>query len=380
MSILNKTTQYSALAILALCAPSIANAGESNVWNLFHGAPKVKSDNGDYWKLRGRVFWDVSSLSETRTNGTVIDIDDNEFRTARIGIEGKINTFKYKAEIDVAGDSLVYKDVNVTWKGPINIALGQMKAGGTMEEITSGRHIAFMERGMTTDAFGFDRRIGVNVSKSGENYGFSAGIFGNSINGLENDKPSNTVIASRGYMNTKLEGGQLLHFGASLRHTDKEAGAPKRSARWGAHLAKEKIKPKIGGDALLYGLEAAAISGAFHGHAEYLHEKGDLGSAKGGFIQAGYFLTGETRKYKGGVFNRTKPSKPISKGGMGGWEVVARFDTLDATNASDEQADAYSIGLTWYPESHLRVKFNYTDASADTFEADGLSMRLQMDW
>ena len=113
-----------------------------------------------------------------------------------------------------------------------------------------------------------------------------------------------------------------------------------------------------------------------------MSEDGDLGDAKGGFIQAGYFLTGETRKYKGsaGKFDRTKPSRPLSKGGYGGFELVARFDTLDARNAGDEKSEAYTVGATWYPESHLRVKVNYTDTSADTYDASGLYMRLQLDW
>ena len=111
-----------------------------------------------------------------------------------------------------------------------------------------------------------------------------------------------------------------------------------------------------------------------------MNESGDIGSANGGFIQAGYFITGETRTYKGGKFNRTKPAKPLSAGGMGAFEVAARFDTLDARSAGDEKVDAFTLGVNWYLESHLRVSANYTDASGDKFEADGLQMRLQMDW
>ena len=235
---------------------------------------------------------------------------------------------------------------------------------------------------MVTDAFGLDRRLGVALSKSGKNYSATAGIFGNSINGAQNGTPTNTVWSARTTYAPVLEKNRIVHFGASMRHTDKAAGAPKRSARWGSHLAAEKLKPKIGGDALFIGLEAATIMGPFHAHAEYQKENGNIGSAKGGFIQAGYFLTGESRTYKAsaGKFDRTKPNRPLSKGGYGALELLARFDTLDARKASDEKANAYTLGATWYPESHLRVKINYTDASADTFGANGLYMRVQMDW
>jgi len=354
----------------------------SDLWKLFHGAPKIKDDDGNYWKFRGRILWDVAALSETPTGGIESNFEDTEFRAARIGVEGQYSNFKYKAEVDFGGGKTTATDVNLTWKGPLNVTVGQMKAGPTMEETTSSRHTTFMERGMITDAVGFDRRIGVNIGTSGKNYSLNGGVFGNSIDGAADGKPTNTVWAARGTYTPILEKDRIVHIGASLRHTDRTLGGPKHSARWGSHLATEKIKPVVGDNALLFGLEAAAIMGPLHGHAEFIKEDGDLGSVDGGFIYGGYFLTGETRKYKAssGKFDRTKPLKPLSKGGIGGWEVAARFDTLDARNAGDEKVDAWTVGLTWYPESHLRVKLNYTDAKGDLFSSKGLYTRLQIDW
>ena len=371
----------SAMLMSAVCMP--ASAGDtSEVWNLFQGAPKIKDDNGNYWKLRGRILWDGASISETKTNGLENKFKDSEFRAARIGIEGQYQQFKYKAEVDFGGGKTTAKDVNVTWKGPVAVTVGQMKAGGSMEELNSGRHVTFTERGMITDAVGFDRRIGINVGKSGDTYSLNAGVFGNSIDGAVDGAPSNTVFAARATYAPIIRKNMIVHVGASLRHTDTQRGAPSRSARWGSHLATEKVKPNVGDDAMLIGAELATVQGPFHLHGEYMNEDGDSGSVEGGFIQAGYFLTGETRKYKssGGKFDRTKPGKPLSKGGIGAWEVAARLDSLDATNAFDEKVGSWTAGLTWYPESHLRLKLNYTDASGDTFSAKGIYTRLQVDW
>ena len=341
-----------------------------------------KDNKGNSIKLRGRLFFDIAALQETKTGGAALSIDDSEFRAARIGVEGNYGDFKYVGELDFAGGKTSFKDVNITWKGPVNIKAGQMKAPVSMEELNSGRHITFMERGMVTDAFGLDRRIGITVGKSGKNYSAAAGVFGNSINGAQDGKKTNTVFAARGTYAPVLKDGQVLHIGASVRHVDRTAGAPKRSARWGAHLATEKINPAIGDDAFLFGLEAAGVFGPAHIHGEYMKESGDLGSAKGGFIQGGYFLTGETRTYKAGSgkFDRTKPSRPLSKGGYGGLEIAARYDRLDARNAFDEKGETFTAGLTWYPESHLRLKAEYIDASADLYKASGVQMRLQVDW
>ena len=49
----------------------------------------------------------------------------------------------------------------------------------------------------------------------------------------------------------------------------------------------------------------------------------------GGYIEAGYFLTGETRGYKNGTWDRTKVLKPFSKGGWGAFQINGRVDYLD---------------------------------------------------
>ena len=49
----------------------------------------------------------------------------------------------------------------------------------------------------------------------------------------------------------------------------------------------------------------------------------------GGYVEAGYFLTGETRGYKAGAWDRTKVLKPFSKGGFGAVQVIGRVDYLD---------------------------------------------------
>ena len=104
----------------------------------------------------------------------------------------------------------------------------------------------------------------------------------------------------------------------------------------------------------------------------------------GGYAEVGYFLTGETRGYKNGLWDRTKVLKPFSKGGMGAFQVVGRIDYLDLDSGKLHQgcnnnfvtgACPASInytrggtqlglqaGLTWIPEDYLRVLINYSHA------------------
>lgn len=354
-----------------------------STWDLFHGAPKFKDANGNTLKVRGRILWDIATLEE-EVNGTTTSIDDNEFRAARIGFEGQYDDVKFKAEVDFAGSETEVKDLFVTYKGlPFDVTIGQQKVPNSMEEEASSRHIDFMERFQFTDALGFDRRVGIAIGDGGDNYSWRAGVFRNSINGMQDNQDENTVFGVRGTYALVAEKGNVLHIGGSYRYTDKDnSGQPKRSSRWGSHQAKQKIKPKVGADANLFGVEGVIIKGPFHAYAEYATEEGDLGSADGYGIATGFFLTGESRAYKAkaGVIDRTKPLTPVSKGGFGALSMNARYDVIDGKDAGSDKSTAMTAGLTWTPETHLNIKAEYTIADADTYDADGFQMRFQWDW
>jgi phosphate-selective porin OprO/OprP len=57
----------------------------------------------------------------------------------------------------------------------------------------------------------------------------------------------------------------------------------------------------------------------------------------GGYAEVGFYLTGESRGYKGGKWDRTKVLHPFDKGGWGAIQVNARLDYIDL---SDRVADA----------------------------------------
>ena len=138
------------------------------------------------------------------------------------------------------------------------------------------------------------------------------------------------------------------------------------------------------------GIEAALVRGPFHVQAEYarLSLDGPPGNPDFGgvYIQAGWFITGETRAYKAakGVFGRTTPARDVNEGGYGAFEVAARYDVTDMGDASLGEMRATTLGMNWYPLDHVRVTANYVaaelDAPAFTETSDALQLRLQLDW
>jgi phosphate-selective porin OprO/OprP len=107
----------------------------------------------------------------------------------------------------------------------------------------------------------------------------------------------------------------------------------------------------------------------------------------GGYVEAGYYLTGETRGYKNGTWDRTKVLKPFSKGGWGAIQINGRVDYLDLasndlvearTNNFNSGANSLSsllsrsqrggkqlgllASLVWIPEDYLRLYLQYSHA------------------
>ena len=87
----------------------------------------------------------------------------------------------------------------------------------------------------------------------------------------------------------------------------------------------------------------------------------------GGYAEVGYFLTGETRAYKGGKLDRTKVLKPFNDGGWGAFQVNGRIDTSTSTIASTSSATfvapfyvnggkqiGYQVSVIWNPMDYLR--------------------------
>lgn len=378
MSILTRCSAALTLACL-LGGPAYAQQG----WDLFHGAPTFKDENGNKLKIRGRILWDVASFEEEVGGVTDSSVND-EVRAARIGLEGQYDRVKYKFEVDFSGDDIDVADLYATYVGDsVDITIGQQKVPNSLEQEMSSRHIDFLERSQLTDAFGFDRRVGIAVGDGDDNYSWRAGVFGTSVNDLQDEISNNYVAAVRGTYAPINDDENVLHIGGSYRYTDKDnSGSPGRSSRWGVHQADIKTRPDIGAEAHLFALETAYIKGPFSMQAEYAIEDGDNGDADGYYVNASYFLTGESRVYKGsgGVIDRVKPLKPVSEGGFGAVKIAARYDVIDAQDAGDEETEAFSAGVTWTLESHLNIKAEYVVADGDTYEADGFQMRFQYDW
>jgi phosphate-selective porin OprO/OprP len=93
----------------------------------------------------------------------------------------------------------------------------------------------------------------------------------------------------------------------------------------------------------------------------------------GGYFEVGYFLTGETRAYKGGKWDRTKVLKPFNDGGWGAFQINGRVDYVDLSDRVDDSSPVFlapfyvnggkqlglQASLIWNPVDWVRFMAQY---------------------
>lgn len=365
------------------------------------GAPKLSGEGGWTFKPRGRANIDAGFVNAPDSTGAN-DGFGSEARRIRLGVQGDMpGGFGYKVEVDFAGDEVALTDAILTYKdGDLKLSAGQHNNFQSLEELSSSLNTSFIERAAFTDAFGFERRVGVSAQFSPDDVLIQAGLFtGNSA-----DLPAKDWSADGRFVYMPKLGSTQLHLGASAHLRSLESGSTVRyRQRPLVHFTSERFintgnlsaESEFG-----LGLEAAAIAGPLHVSAETYWQTVDRGPALadptffGGSIEAGYFLTkGDSRGYKSGTFDRVKPANPVGEGGMGAFQINARYDHLDLNDAGiiGGTQDSYQASLIWTMTDYTRLmlnyaRLNYKDAAlpaagGDTsYGVDAVGVRAQIDF
>lgn len=367
----------------------------------FKGAPEITAEGGWSFKPRGRLQFDAGLIDAPAATGRP-DGFGSTIRRARIGAQGAIpGGFGYRFEVDFAGDVVTLTDAYLTYeRGNLTIAAGQHNNFQSLEELTSSLHSSFIERAAFTDAFGFERRLGLSAEYAAGDLLLQVGAFTDNAGAL----PSGNIgLDGRAVFAPALAGGRL-HVGGSAHYyrIDADGASVRYRQRPLVAFTSERfintgIIPAKGERG--YGLEAAYIRGPLHLAGEAFWQKVDRPGALadptffGGYAEAGLFLTrGDTRGYDGGEFARVKPKRPLGKGGFGAVQVNLRYDYLDLVDAGivGGVQNGYQAGLSWMPTDYTKLMLNYgymhySDAAVPAgsdrdYAVDVVGARAQIDF
>lgn len=369
-------------ATTAQNAVELANKAGSAPTIKFKGAPEISDAKGWSFKPRGRLQWDVASVSAPNGVSNSALGFSNKLRRAFLGFGGTIpGGFGYRLEADLANSSVTLTDAYITYdRGPLNITLGQHKPFGSLDELTSDLDTSFMERAAFVQSFGFERRLGLSLGYATGDVMLNAGVFTDDIKALSNttagaDSNNSYSVDARLVWMPKLDKVQL-HLGGSVHVRDMNslsATAAAYRARPGTgttdvrfiSTGNRNISNEFGA-----GLELAAISGPLHATGEAYWFRPELAPSGrdaqlfGGYAEVGYMLTGgDTRSYKKGAFGAVSPTKPVGKGGMGAVQIVARYDYLDLNDPTrgitGGSQKGYYAGVNWFPVEYIKLMLNY---------------------
>ncbi len=352
-----------AIMTAAMLAPMSAAAEDGR----FTGAPRIGSSDAWSIKPRGRIQVDTGHVSGPAESSGI-----GELRRAQLGLEGTApGGFNWLIEAEFAEGITEITEMTLTWEGSdtLSLTIGQHNNFQSLEELTSDRFSAFMERAAFTDAFNFERRIGVSAEITHRAFTAQLGIFGENL--LEIDEADGAYSLDGRIIYAPDIGGTRLHLAASAHWRDNgdrvDNGVTSRfRVRPLFHATDTRF---VSSPALLadgesrFGFEAAVIRGPFHAVAEAQWLDVDLPTAGaerdyfGGYAEIGWFLTGETRGYRSARWDRTRVRRPVETGGPGAFQVNLRYDRLDLDQ--DGEQDGLVAALIWIPTDHARLMINY---------------------
>lgn len=361
------------------------------------GAPEIKGPNGWTFKLRGRMQYDagyIAAPSGLNKAGLGLGFGQ-EARRLRIGAQGDMaGGFGYKVEIDLTDGEANFNDAIISYtKGPLTIAVGHHNTFQGLEELSSSNDVNFIERAAYTDAFGFERRIGLSAEYAKGPLLVQAGIFSDDIRALSNDDNDSISLDGRFVFAPKL-GGTQIHLGASAHWRD--LGTANNGARYRQRPLVRFTDTRFIDTGVFsastetnFGLETAVINGRFHAAAEgHWLQVNRIGVADpsffGGAVEFGYFLTPHTRGYGGGMFKPTKVKDGVDKGGIGAVQIAVRYDHLNLNDGSalifGGTQDAYMASISWNPIDYVRIMMNYAHIGyEDSFYAIGTNRDYSVD-
>lgn len=370
------------------------------------GAPQLADGKAGWsFKPRGRLMYDFATVGSPKGYSNSGLGFSNELRRGRLGAEGTVpGGFGYKVELDFAAGDPEFTDAFLSYApGDLEFTVGQHNNFQSLEELTSSLHTSFIERAAFTDAFGFERRVGASVQYGKGPLLVQGGLFTDSIADLNEGGDDNNSYGLDGRLVFAPKmGPNQLHFAGSAhyRKLNDASTSVRYRQRPAVHTTDVRFVDtgNIGSaeSETGYGLEAAGIFGPFHIAGEaYRQNVSRLGRDPaffGAYVEAGYFLTGESRGYKAGKFDRVKVRNGFDKGGLGSFSFNARWDFLDLADAGflGGKQSAYQASLNWKPTDYVLFGLNYAHikyedsavAAGDDrdYSVDMVGLRSQVDF
>jgi phosphate-selective porin OprO/OprP len=345
------------------------------------GAPVFASKDGRFtFKPRGRILADVSSTSGSdyyRRNNTVSTL--RQFRFGGVGTAGEHLFYQFEADfrrnaVEVVNTFIGYR----TKFGDVDadIRAGNLITDRGIDIGTAATANPFITTNINTIALatqgGRVYLMGVNGRLGQKNWHWSVGVHGDALD-ADFTRNDHRMFVTRAHWNPVLTDKGLIHLGGWLY--DERIPASVNSTSLNQFISGALNNSVQVNAATLtgargswaFGLEAGGTYGPFYAFSEYGQRHVDGGGVDAIFDEAtfktlsvngGVWLTGEKPTYTSVSGTYVAPSlrRPITGGGMGGVELVARYERQDSSDAPlGGTGWAVTGGVNWYLTNYFRL-------------------------
>jgi len=361
------------LLVVMVVASGIAqeSTARAPIRNLFGAI--FDPDTGPTFNIGGEISGDIGFAHDDVS----LSYDTVALRRAKLGIEGRIvRRLSYRIIGDLSGDTIGLAEGYIAFRHEwetgraLQIQVGHFKPPNTLEFLSSGRFVSFMERSASSQAFGFARQYGVGVDYTIGNVGLSAGVFSYSTD-VERKEGGGRNISIRGYRTVRVDNA-LRHVGVSLRFRDAGNEAPYQySARLPLRLANDSFinTGEVGDHDRFAGGELLYANDSYHVFVELGVVGVELADPRGNAnfwgvnAEVGYWLTGELAADAFGGGRWQRPGFKTAMMGNNGWgavQVVAGVDFADLSDGSIAGGRQLSLkaGANWWPRENVRMSTN----------------------
>lgn len=258
-------------------APAASPSAAPAIDLAWKGGPQIKQ--GDWsFKPKGRIQFDMATINAPDSLGDKGLGFASEVRRIRLGGEGTMPAnFGYKLELELSDNKVDLVDTYISWQsGPFAVRLGNQNQFQSLDELTGDTTGTVMERAAFTDAFNFERRIGLAAEWQKGPWLVQGGVFTDDANALaatNGDENNSYGVDGRVVFAPKLAGTQL-HFGASGHWRDLNStgeGGVRYRQRPFSHVTDTRLIDTgtfPASSETHYGLEFAAVRGRWHAAAE----------------------------------------------------------------------------------------------------------------
>jgi phosphate-selective porin OprO/OprP len=369
-------------------AGTVTSDGQDIVIKTKGGFEAKTADDAFTFKIGGRVQvqYDTYKDAMNLLAGDGDSGSDLFFRRARIYLKGTMyDNWAYKIQFNLVDDGDgggTAEDLYIRWKGAkwANITVGKHKEPLSLQELTSSKWVTTVERAAIVDFFAEGRSLGISVGGANDFGGYQIGVF----DAARNEGANRQLWATTGRVHLSPINSEraLFHIGLGATHRDVDNTDFDGGGEITQGIKKgDKLTVGFAGDGTegekrnAINLELAGKAGPFHAQAEANWRKTTLETPdanidvsdttnSGWYVQAGGFLTGESRIYKKGTWDKVKPNNKK----LGAWEVFARaeglnFDNSGISDATRNKGNIYNLGVNWYPNDILRISANYVQSS-----------------